>query len=415
MLADFLRILLKSFVNRKNNKKAWRKNYMWIFDDIERNYKGPANFNESTYEYLNRSARETSAKIRNLIEEWFANYPDNEKTELATRLKTRNNIEFQAAFFELYCFTLFSKQGFILEPHPAIENTDKHPDFLVYKDGTPIFYLECTLASFSAEENAVQRTEKQIIDLLNQLETPEYFILQKIITRDILSPSVSKMRKYLQRKISSMNKDAFSKFIIDPKIKNLPQWEWKDTKTNWQLLFSPIPKSEKIIGKENIRSIGMILKNAKFLDSTESLRNSLRKKANRYGKNLKYPYYIAVNCLDPTTDEYDIDDVLFGTKCIYINTNTGETLPGRKDDGFWCNLRNPKNIQVSGILIGVGIDPYTIARNALVLWENPWANKKFIDVYSGPKKIPNVEKRVMEHIEGIKIDEILGISEEWPN
>jgi len=388
---------------------------MWIFDDIERNYKGRAAFNESTYEYLNRSAKETSAKIRNLIEEWFANYPDNEKTELAARLRSKNNTQFRAAFFELYCFTLFSKQGFILEPHPTIEGTNNHPDFLVYKENTPAFYLECTLASFPNKEIAVQRSENQIIDLLNRLETPEFFIFVKIKTRDRSSPSVSNMRKYLQKKMSSICKDAFSKFISDPKIENLPQWEWNDTKTNWQLLFYLFPKSEKIIGKENIRAIAMKLNNVEFIDSTKSLRHSLEEKARHYGKLLKYPYYIAINCMDPTTDEYDIDDVLFGTKCIYINTNTGETLPGRKDDGFWCNLRNPKNIQVSGILIGVGIDPYTIARNALVLWENPWANKKFIDVYSGPKKIPNVEKRVMEHIEGIKIDEILGISEEWPN
>jgi len=182
-----------------------------------------------------------------------------------------------------------------------------------------------------------------------------------------------------------------------------------------KLIFYLFPKSEEITGKENIRSIGMILNNVEFIDSTKSLRHSLEEKANRYGKNLKYPYYIAVNCLDPTTDEYDIDDVLFGSKCTNININTGETLPSRKDDGFWCNLRNPKNIQVSGILIGVGIAPYTIVGNTLVLWENPWANKKFIDVYSGPKKILNMEKGVMEHIEGIKIDEILGISEEWPN
>lgn len=155
----------------------------------------------------------------------------------------------------------------------------------------------------------------------------------------------------------------------------------------------------------------MKLNNVEFIDSTKSLRHSLEEKARHYGKLLKYPYYIAINCMDLTTDEYDIDDVLFGTKCTHINTNTGETLPSRKDDGFWCNLQTPKNTHVSGVFIGVGIDPYTIARNALVLWENPWANKKFINAYSGPKKVPNVEKRVMEHIEGIKIDEMLGISE----
>lgn len=44
-----------------------------LFDDISRNYKGIHDYTESIYKYLNRSARPSIQRIRNLLEELFSN------------------------------------------------------------------------------------------------------------------------------------------------------------------------------------------------------------------------------------------------------------------------------------------------------------------------------------------------------
>ena len=45
-----------------------------LFDDFQRKYKGPADYGEPEFKYLNRSARERFAKARNKLEKWFSKY-----------------------------------------------------------------------------------------------------------------------------------------------------------------------------------------------------------------------------------------------------------------------------------------------------------------------------------------------------
>ena len=58
---------------------------MKLFDNISRNYKGYRGYTEPEYEYLNRSARSSSEKIRNLLEDWFFSYPTDAQNELRSR------------------------------------------------------------------------------------------------------------------------------------------------------------------------------------------------------------------------------------------------------------------------------------------------------------------------------------------
>lgn len=42
----------------------------------------------------------------------FAEYPDNEKTDLWRRFRSNANDQHISAFFELYCFALLKEQGY---------------------------------------------------------------------------------------------------------------------------------------------------------------------------------------------------------------------------------------------------------------------------------------------------------------
>ncbi len=52
---------------------------MNLFSKIERNYLGPAEANENSFSYYERSARKDVSKIRDLLEKWFSNLPESEK------------------------------------------------------------------------------------------------------------------------------------------------------------------------------------------------------------------------------------------------------------------------------------------------------------------------------------------------
>lgn len=76
--------------------------------------------------------------IRQLINKWAEAYPEDDRGDLPVRLRS----DFNSTFFELFIFTLFSRLGFELTPHPELENTLKRCDFEV-RSAEHLFYLEC--------------------------------------------------------------------------------------------------------------------------------------------------------------------------------------------------------------------------------------------------------------------------------
>lgn len=78
---------------------------MRVFDDVGRDHMGPAQFSESSFSFLNRSARPYAKNVRNLLERWFGEYnraaDDYSSRDLLARLRrSDDDRQFLAAFFE---------------------------------------------------------------------------------------------------------------------------------------------------------------------------------------------------------------------------------------------------------------------------------------------------------------------------
>src|SRR5579864_6945820 len=118
-----------------------------IFDEIERNDKRPKRFNEPSFDYYNISARPGFAAIRDLIEQWYSEFPDAGKADIRGRLLSGKETGFLSAFFEMYLYRLCRCSGFSVDIYPGMEPHAKqsHPDFILSHDGEPILYLEGTL------------------------------------------------------------------------------------------------------------------------------------------------------------------------------------------------------------------------------------------------------------------------------
>jgi hypothetical protein len=117
-----------------------------LFDDIPRDFKGPCGHTEPHFNYLNRSARPSMIRIRQRLKSWFREYPSQTQAELEARFRSLDDIQHRSAFFELYLHALLIQLDFQIRVHPEIPESDTHPEFLVFRVGKPIFYLEATFS-----------------------------------------------------------------------------------------------------------------------------------------------------------------------------------------------------------------------------------------------------------------------------
>ena len=94
-------------------------------DDIQ----GPASHNHNAFEYYEKSNRKDIQIIRELLNQWFSNYPKEHQKELKSSFKNH----FDDSFYELFLHQLFIEVGYNIEIHPKLNNSHKRPDFLIKK------------------------------------------------------------------------------------------------------------------------------------------------------------------------------------------------------------------------------------------------------------------------------------------
>src|SRR5437763_17029984 len=99
---------------------------MNLFAYILRTLRGPGNYTEDTFSFLNRSAWPAFEAVRNLLESFFRRYPPSESAELKSKFET----QFESAFFELYLHELLLRLGCEVAVHPTLNGIGAKPDFL---------------------------------------------------------------------------------------------------------------------------------------------------------------------------------------------------------------------------------------------------------------------------------------------
>ena len=108
---------------------------------------------EGAFAYLSRSARADADAVRSTLEDWLAGYPREQAENLATRLRSRQDDQHRAAFFELLLHRLLVRSGHrILAVEPKLAHTWKSPDFQ-----TEGFYLEGIVARSGDLHAALKR------------------------------------------------------------------------------------------------------------------------------------------------------------------------------------------------------------------------------------------------------------------
>jgi hypothetical protein len=85
---------------------------MHLFSQRERRDTEPARYTEPHIDYLERSARVCMQDVRELTEQWLDEVPHRHRNSLVSRLRSRDDHHFEAAFFELYLHALMRRLRF---------------------------------------------------------------------------------------------------------------------------------------------------------------------------------------------------------------------------------------------------------------------------------------------------------------
>jgi hypothetical protein len=135
-----------------------------LFTDRPKDDPTPGRHTESIFAFLDRSGRENSRRVRNLLEPWFEAYPVAERD----RLRNHRVTDFNAGFFRVVPPHLLQGCWFHRDGSSArVPNASTTPEFLVVGRG-PSFYAEARMArDMSDEEVARRNVENHLYEAIN--------------------------------------------------------------------------------------------------------------------------------------------------------------------------------------------------------------------------------------------------------
>lgn len=345
---------------------------MQLFDAINRSDPRLRQPGESEFGFLNQSARSFCGVERAYLEEWFARYPPQEQAELRARFRDATDAGHLSAFYELYLHELLISLGFTVTVHPAVAGGDgKRPDFLVRKDGVPLFYVEARLVMQSNEETAEQARIEQVYRTLEGLHSPNFFLNIECHGGPKTPPSASKLRPKLERWLQGLDPDLVAQAARIGGLASLPAFSW--THDGWSVVFRALPKSPQARGVPGLRPLGLVTSGFALSTLHEAMASAVRAKSTKYSQ-LGLPYLVALNVVDIGMEDVHISDALLGSG-NYGCCGPDGTLVKRQlqDGGAFLGASGPLNTRVSGVLLSHYLWAWNIHDGSPELIHNPFA------------------------------------------
>jgi hypothetical protein len=393
---------------------------MRLFSDRERGDAEPAGYAEPLYMYLDRAGGEYWACLRSLAQAWA----DDCLIDQAWlgRFQSADDRQHFAAFWELYVATAYRRTGMEvqwLEAH-SLGERGRIPDFLI-SDGDE-FIVEVTTATEDSDQIGADRRLQTILDLLNTIDTPNFWLWPRIVETGDGQPSTRKLRQDLEEWAASLDPDRTdTKLSYETEAADRPSYLWKFE--GWEIEFAVVPKPSEVRGDPSARPVGLFgPSSARMIEEVTPLRNSLaRKSASNYRDVIEdRPYVVAISSHRKWAFESSMDhrvaEALYGREVFhFIRTEEGESIvePDRKRDGFWLGPSGPEHNDMSAILIVNNLWIGDIAVKTPTLWLNPWAERPLGELRPWRTAVP-IDGEVQFHDPPEAMHEVLGLGPDWP-
>jgi hypothetical protein len=318
-----------------------------IFEEKERTRTDPKKPGEDEFAFYDSIAGAAYDIYRAKLNEWIAEYPDDERAEAIARFRKTGTLGYQAALAELLIHATLKRQGYTVEVHPACDHPSRRPDFLARDaEGNAVAFVEVT--SFGPPLELVSRSKRgaAVYNGVDQAKLPAGCRLGiDIIKHGANTPSLRKLRGAIEKWAAAQGEGEAGStpnktFTID----------------DWQIdafLYSGFDKD--VIPK---REIATAIGDLRKISPAAEIREAAATKGSAYDP-LDAPYLLVVaDCKEELpggkhNGEALLEAVL-GT--IYTEVRVSETgqqiiTDKRKPDGYWGVTGAPAHRQVSGVML----------------------------------------------------------------
>lgn len=359
---------------------------MRLFTERPRTDLDSARHAESTYAYLDRSARPEIGAVREVWEQWFTRYPhrpssnssvEGLKKSLRGKLMARRDRQQREAFWELYLHESLVRAGCDVTVRPDT------PDFDV-RYGDFFFHVEATVRGQSEAEEAADNRLARFRDLLNALDIGPWFLDVNTSTTIDSDPPAA-LRRDIARWVGSLDvEEVRTHYAANKDWEGLPSQSFEVD--GWEASVRAIPKRPDAPRREGPNAIGSWSHGGMVrIFNRERLSESLAAKA-RTIANLQSPIVLAILLDRDFGNDDQVEEALFGAEQVsFILDPKQRTIAGtretRSNDGLWSNPAR-SGARIDAVLAGVRLDPFMIGRTAPTLWTNPWRRRSPLDVPS---------------------------------
>lgn len=309
-------------------------------------------YRQSAYEFINESAWPVCEIARSFYNEWCQQFSaDN---AFVSRLKSKDDKQHAAAFFELLIFALFKSASFTITTNAVLRDS-KTTDFtLTY--GQKEVLLECSLAGNALEAIEEKRKKDSVLQYLEEVPSFPYYI--NINFKKLSATSISK-RELLAflRAIAAENPQL---------VAGESSGDYCFCGQGWGLVLSLIRKPQK----SHDRTLGPVSQPAKMVDNSRVLLTALNdKKPSKYAIDGK-PYIICIGVDDISAGEEEFSHVLFGANY------PDQVRIHEQSSGFFLYNGHPINTSVSAVLFCDRVSVFGFMSTAISIWHNPYAANK---------------------------------------
>lgn len=381
-----------------------------LFDVAVRTDPSPASHGEDSFTFLNRGEGIVWDRIRDVLNEWFQEFPTAHAADLRGRFRRKQAGAHWGAWWELYLHRLFTQLGYQVTVHPEIVGTSHRPDFEITR-GADQFYVEAVVVFSGIQDSERDGTrEGWILAAINRGSSRNFFVRVEFEARGLTRPKVASIYRPIEEWLDTLDPDQVLEKLEERGMRERLRLETGD----WCVLLEAIPKRREARGEAGHRLVGMGPISAGAIDDKDQLRHTLKRKRGRYGSP-DVPIVVAVNCMGLLAEQEDIAAALFGSIGVqYDSADLSRSWPVRMADGTWIGKNGPRGRRMSAVLSAVQLHPWTSAKTDLDLWMNPFASVPLhvdwpftVWTYSETRDIEGSNP-------GIAISEILGLPPAWP-
>lgn len=389
-----------------------------LFEPKERTLDTGIPYGMGAFDYLDQSARPEAERVRTLIEQMLAQYPQSDAKAMIARLRSNEEVEHNAAFFELCLHELLVRRDFqIADVEQEAPGSSKRPDYLVRSPEGVEFFLEATLASGEA---AVDRGARKRLDAVLGVVSETLHPLFRVAVLGAVAPpspvSGKRLRKAVLTWLNSLDPNAPAAAVERDEVA-----EDKDEAADPFVRVLTIDKYSITLRAVRRTRAGLeppgiaYISNLRALNPTEAIRKKIGDKASRYGRDLGKPYFIAINSTQMQQRVEHFEQAVFGSLRYALPTNDddAEVEVTRRTDGLWLNAEGPQYRRVSGVLCFAKLTPWGLSSATVRLIENPFAEHAMtLDALGVP--VTYVQDEQIRSRAGLSIADLLQLPAGWP-